>query len=383
MDTIDIRTIHNHEELEQAYNIWESVFPEDKQFFKERIELDQEYDTNTTWIAKVNGKIAASVQIFPYYFYYGNMILKVGGIGNVATLPDYRGRGLTQTILKRQLEWMDNNDFDLSHLSTGINAFYEKVGWHTIPNHSYMLNNVPELPTFKYEVDQFVQSDLAEVKALYEDFCKNSVGMYIRSSKYWENQLQRKHNNPPYFLVARSHKKIVAYFRYFANNGNIMIVESCYDQNHEDAVLSLLKETLIRNKGYKSVRINFEGNHFLTQYFKKLNAETVVGTDNMWKIINMRRFMRKLKSIFLDNIPYGNIDLLIQCGLTDMLLNKRGSIIDIKKPTESFSYHEQIKCSETELITLFLNGSESINNNNLKNLFPKENSYYFWSTDFF
>src|SRR5699024_1503534 len=170
---------------------------------------------------------------------------------------------------------------------------------------------------------------------------------------------------------------------YFANNGNIMIVESCYDQNHEDALLSLLKETLIRNKGYKSVRINFEGNHFLTQYFKKLNEETVVGTDNMWKIINMRRFMRKLKSIFLDNIPYGNIDLLIQCGLTDMLLYKRGSIIDIKKPTESFSYHEQIKCSETELITLFLNGSESINNNNLKNLFPKENSYYFWSTDFF
>src|SRR5699024_1286448 len=158
---------------------------------------------------------------------------------------------------------------------------------------SYMLNNIPELTTFKYEVDEFVQSDLAEVKVLYEKFCKNSVGMYIRSSKYWESELQRKYNNPPYFLVARSHKKIVAYFRYFANNGNIMIVESCYDQNHEDALLSLLKETLIRNKGYKSVRINFEGNHFLTQYFKKLNAETVVGTDNMWKIINMRRFMRK------------------------------------------------------------------------------------------
>ena len=40
MDTIEITTIRNDEELEQVYELWERVFPEVKGFFKERLELD-------------------------------------------------------------------------------------------------------------------------------------------------------------------------------------------------------------------------------------------------------------------------------------------------------------------------------------------------------
>ncbi|MDA8206843.1 MAG: GNAT family N-acetyltransferase, partial [Thermaerobacter sp.] len=82
---IEVRQIVNRTELEQCYDIWGSVFPEERAFFQERLDYDRSYQLETTWIAAVDGVIASAMQIFPYVARYGIAQLRVGGIGSVAT----------------------------------------------------------------------------------------------------------------------------------------------------------------------------------------------------------------------------------------------------------------------------------------------------------
>lgn len=389
MEKVEIRSIHNNEELEQVYELWANVFPENRAFFQERLELDSGYDFQTTWIAKVDGKIAASVQIFPYYTYFENIYLKVGGIGNVATYPEYRGKGLIQTILKKQSEWMGNNGFDLSLLFTDINSFYERVGWHTIPIQTKVIKSMPDISGFDYSIVEFSNADLGDIKELYENFSEKYKGARIRSSIYWENQLKKRDLKPANFLIAKNNNGIVAYIRFQSMNGNIVIKECCYKDQYESAVLTLLKEVLTRNNDYYSVRITLANNHVLSRSFTEWGAETVQETFGMWKIINFYGLLEKLRGVFTERIRSvhenkinEDYTLLLQCNNQDALIVQKERLIDIKKPTESFVYNELLKINEQEFISMILNGVETKENSYTSYLFPKV-KYTFWGTDSF
>lgn len=118
METIDIRPVVTQNEFERACELWGTVFPEDRSFFQDRLVHDTSYHMDTTWIASVDGTIASAMQIFPYRMRWGSAELKAGGIGNVATLPQYRSRGLAQLLLRRQSEYMASHGYDLSLLFT-------------------------------------------------------------------------------------------------------------------------------------------------------------------------------------------------------------------------------------------------------------------------
>lgn len=221
------------------------------------------------------------------------------------------------------------------------------------------------------------------------DFQKN-IGPWIRSSIYWERQLNKRNEKPANFLIAKSDNKVVAYIRFQSMNGNIAIDECCYREEHENAGLSLLKEILTRNNDYQRVRITLAKNHVLTRHFQEWDTETVVETSGMWKVINFYGLLEKLRGVFTDRMQVENtsksIDMdytiLLQCGDLDALLVRKEKIIDVKKPSESFTYNELIKLDNSAFISMILNGSEKKGPDQLQNLFPNVD-YTFWGTDSF
>ena len=80
-------------------------------------------------IIRQNGRIVSCVAIFSAHVQWGDAVLKIGGIGGVSTHPDARKQGLAGRILVNCIETMQEQDYDLSILWTGIHDYYRRWGW--------------------------------------------------------------------------------------------------------------------------------------------------------------------------------------------------------------------------------------------------------------
>lgn len=74
------------------------------------------------------GKLVAVVGVYPIEWQVGDRVLRVGGIGNVATDPDHRGKGLMSQLLQHVVRTMAGLGFDLSWLG-GYRKRYAQFGY--------------------------------------------------------------------------------------------------------------------------------------------------------------------------------------------------------------------------------------------------------------
>jgi len=123
-------------------------------------------------IIKVNGKVISHVGIFPAQVAIGDVTIKVGGIGGVATHPDYRQRGYAGLLLKDCIRRMEEKGFDLSILWTGINDYYRRFGWENGGcENVYLLDrgNISLLPELRgYQIEEGIGDNLEQIHSLHE-----------------------------------------------------------------------------------------------------------------------------------------------------------------------------------------------------------------------
>ena len=82
------------------------------------------------FILKENKRIVSHVGLFPMEVIAGKSKVKVGGIGGVATHPDYQGKGCMGKLLKYSVEKMKEREIPLSIL-WGDTQRYRYFGWET------------------------------------------------------------------------------------------------------------------------------------------------------------------------------------------------------------------------------------------------------------
>lgn len=398
MEQIEIRPIQGRDELDACFDLWATVFPENRAFFQQHLDYDPNYTEETTWIAKVNGELAAAVQLFPYETLLDGCILKVGGIGSVATLPAYRGRSLTQLILQRQTKWMKRKGFDLSLLFTGINPFYEKVGWDTVLHTSYNLETSKVHPFISakrgrgpcYTIEPFEPHRLEQVKAIYESFSPLYFGPAIRTPDYWEGQMNWLKEKPEEFQVALENQQVVAYLRVKEGRDLCLeITEACYKPGHESACLALVEDVLMKKPEVKHLKAALPKSHALTSFLIEGGAEPGEESYAMWKIVDLSALFSKLKEVFLKRLQASSLKrdveiptpLLIQSGGQEVLLLLRHDSVEVQEPGEHLTYQGFYKRKPAELLSDLINGSP-IEEPIIKTLFPNREAA-FWRTDTF
>ncbi len=74
------------------------------------------------------GRIAAVVGAFPITWQVGERTLKMVGIGGVSVDPKYRRQGLMNKLMDRAVEWIGEEDYQLSYLG-GQRQRYRYWGW--------------------------------------------------------------------------------------------------------------------------------------------------------------------------------------------------------------------------------------------------------------
>ena len=113
--------------------------------------------------------------------------LTMGGIGHVATHPDFRGQVLSIALPNEAIGLMRQRLPPVPALY-GINEFYARLGWTTIPFASTLgpLPKEAPQPSGLYAIENTtVPEGLPEAPGIYEQWAAGWVGALDRSPEYW------------------------------------------------------------------------------------------------------------------------------------------------------------------------------------------------------
>lgn len=125
---------------------------------------------------KEDGKIVSVVGIYPIPVAVGGEELLFSTVGNVATLPEYEGRGYMQLLLEKAMEELENIGADASRLG-GVRQRYNRFGYEScgteylfaVNTHCRQHCMAPTTPQITFrEVSCDDTQALAQINAMYD-----------------------------------------------------------------------------------------------------------------------------------------------------------------------------------------------------------------------
>jgi len=98
---------------------------------------------NADWTVMVweEDELVSNVHIIERNALVGGHPVRLGGIGNVATKTEWRGRGYSSSAMKVAQEFLINSlkvDFGLMTCFAWLVEYYEKMGWKIVADHLIM-----------------------------------------------------------------------------------------------------------------------------------------------------------------------------------------------------------------------------------------------------
>ncbi len=189
--SIEIRALEPRER-EECLALWWTVFPNAgaPRYFERYFGGDAEWLPYYTQIAVEDGRLVSAVHICKRTVALGESRLTLGGIANVATLPEYRGRGLNSQCLKAAIAVMQADAMDVSLLFTGIPEYYARQGFAAwpLPRVTGRLR-ASSAGAAGLMVRPAAERDRAAIGAIYTDYnCARPLAVE-RSAAYWRDWL--------------------------------------------------------------------------------------------------------------------------------------------------------------------------------------------------
>jgi len=122
------------EEYDEMMKFLEKCYRHSRNYFQIRYPHVWRRDTvqyENKIVLKINDRIVSHVGIFPLVMAVGKAKISMGGIGAVATLQEYRGKGFMSRLMKFAIEKMRNDGYSLSIL-WGDRQRYGHFGYETV-----------------------------------------------------------------------------------------------------------------------------------------------------------------------------------------------------------------------------------------------------------
>jgi predicted N-acetyltransferase YhbS len=192
-ESADLRAV-KPDEYEDVLGLWRAVWGSDGDaYFRAYLYGDPWHEDRFCRIARCDGKVVAAVHICKRPVRRGTRELWMGGIANVATLPEYRRFGLSAELLRQAVQVMDEEGFDYSALGTGYFGHYAKHGWFqsTHPVYALKLTEEDTLPPADPSVEPLsVSAWLEEAPPVYAAFNSGLPQFFVRSLDYWNGWLR-------------------------------------------------------------------------------------------------------------------------------------------------------------------------------------------------
>jgi predicted acetyltransferase len=147
-----------------------------------------------TWGAFDDGKLNSATVVNDYTIRMNGHDVKMGGIGGVATRPEYRGKGYTREIMRAICNEMREVGQIYSFLYPFSYEFYRKFGYELCFNRRMATIPIDQFAKFPYPA-KFVahepEDDTAPFARLYDNFIADRNLAVVRGEGSWKWTLNR------------------------------------------------------------------------------------------------------------------------------------------------------------------------------------------------
>jgi predicted acetyltransferase len=261
------------------------------------------------FVIKHRSKTVATLNLIPSDWSVGGIPLKVAEMGNVATLPEYRNRGLIRRLVSEYHKEVAGQGYALSVIE-GIPYFYRQFGYeYALPLDEETTIPLERLPSHqsRLEIRPFTDKDVPRAMKLLAQTQNKFYVHSVRDELIWKMQQETGFADGHTFegYIVEEKGEVTAYFRLSRKPEQKQLVlreASNTDRRITEATLSFIKE-LGQKNGFEVLLARTSHCDPLTIHLVTLGAEQRA-PPYAWQIrvTDYVSMFRKMKPLFEERL---------------------------------------------------------------------------------
>ncbi|PKU52115.1 GNAT family N-acetyltransferase [Lysinibacillus fusiformis] len=307
-------------------------------------------EQSTTLGAYDHKKIVGQLLILPLNMTVHGVPYKMGGIGFVATYPEYRQQGIIKRLMIEALQKMRDNGQTISVLAPFSVSFYRHFGWELFFEKLHYTIPQAQFPSFGKQLDivkrmsfEWVEPELfKEIKDFHNIMAILQNGGMVRDDAWWKRIERRSPDS--HFAAYFQADKIEGYIRYTIQQGTFVI---------QDFIVAnyLAEQAIWRYITSHAASVDqitgVTSNHYpFGFYFKEPQFKREVIQDVMVRVVDVAAFMQQY--------PWGDITETLTIRIDDSFCHWNEHVYQINKNGQ-VSIIETNSVSDKHMLTLPIN----------------------------
>jgi predicted acetyltransferase len=312
--------LETSEDVEQNLNLMRKVFGQTSgvdNFVNKLINHHPTMTLKDFFVIKHEGEIVASLNLIPEKWSIGEVQLGVAEMGCVATLAEYRHRGLQRRLINEFHKQAAEEEYDLCAIE-GIPYFYRQFGYeYAIPLLEETRIRLDQIPNYESKLDirPFSNKDIPSAMKLLEHSQRKFYVHIVRDEQIWRMQEETGIVSADKFegYAVEKDGELVTYFRISdkPEDKELILRETeDTDKRTGEAILKFLKN-ICEQRGFETLTATIS---YLDPLSKQLvdlgGVQSVPAYAWQIRIIDYVKIFEKMKTLFEKRLaasPYSHL----------------------------------------------------------------------------
>jgi predicted acetyltransferase len=288
---------------------------------------DPAYRPEQRLLAKVDGRVVSHAHLTEREIRYGNATIPVNGVMWVGTLPEFRGLGFAQNLMRLADERARATIRPLQVLTTGMPQFYRPLGWGVCGRATFaqaLSRNLPQVSdgvvegrTGFWHVRPWRQVELSDLMALYDAQYASVTGTVSRSEEYWRWLIGRKYAHVIWVACQGDAVRGYAFVK------DYRILEIASDPTQPQALKALLGRVRAEalERAYPQVTVHAPMNHPVIEAFQDaggrlIDQDVIDSNVSMYHIADLGRFLKCVLPELTHRVQSAGAATPVELGIT-------------------------------------------------------------------
>ncbi len=288
---------------------------------------DPSYRPDQRLLVKVDGRVASHVHLTDRQIRYGGTVLRMNGVTWVGTLPEFRGLGFAQNLVRLADVRARETGAVIQTATTDMPQFYRSLGWGVCGRQSLGYAPSRSLPATgdglveakggPWSVRPWRQVELSDLMNLYDRQYARTTGSVVRDEEYWRWLISQRYAHV--IWVACQGETVRGYA--FVKDHRILEIAS--DPAHPQAMKALLGRVRAEalERAYPEVVVHAPADHPVLEAFRQtsgriINQDEWENTTSLYHIPDVGGFLKAILPELDRRAKQSGASMPIELGLT-------------------------------------------------------------------